>query len=977
MEAPLPQISTAARTAAKPRRTSPWVIWDGGGGGGGGGDGGGGDGAAEDVGFGAGDAAVDAAGEAAVLEAAEASTFDGSSPVPLNAPVTPSSSADPTLATTTMHTTAAATTPKTDNTSSFCEFSSPSVTSSATTNAQANAKSPYQPVPNAGFELLAVDLPLVPALSAEDLATMLEQAEQTVFKSNATIDLPSTTRSALFGLRWLAAAAASGCAAATASAAAAAEADASSDDGDGKSDGVGEAIVTPTLVGKLLGLIQSPVVAVCEAAGTVLWILAASNKATVALLVHCGVVDELLLAIAIRSQPSSTLARRRSVTIESSASQQQQAQQQNGQVVPIAFATIARVLMHVSAHSRYTDSGLLSLVVRPLIGALKSIRELCEHGNPSATAAISVIRALAEAGFAENVVEQGFIAVLLNAMNNKGVSVVVREEAAATVARLCKTEEGWLSIVEGNTVSESLKAYMATALADTQADGSPEVRAAAVCLLRNVLISKNLKTKVSPSLRNIYAISSLTIPTLVPAVIKGVESEAFGTACMEDLLTIVEHLCLVEFSSKFLGEHSRSPRKSSGGDVFSQEFAKNGGLEALVGVLKAGAASPEVALDPQLVLVLLSTIDRIRLASKRPSQQQAWAAKSSRETTACRSRAVKILARSLREDDPACTKALECILEVLNQAPLEALSVIDICGGPVCALLQCDVGKNPPAVQSTALKLVRALASAHGDGAASLFKSGCAPGIVAVLKQANVLGQAHSDLCVNGLAVARQLATMAPGASEALIAGGIIEQANKLLGMLDPVPIELQESVTAVFKALNFSPSSATGSGSSNSGGGGGGSSGSGSGEGRTDRGDRMLSSPTKSDRPISGRRWLGGQSGRRSVSLSDMHRKDDGGGSGKDRDGNVPTRASSAANSSSSSSNGGSSGATLSSPSSASSLSSSSKSSSSSKKGVRRVSSGHMPPACAGVAVPKLTLLKQSLAKVEQESPWLLGQDL
>merc|ERR1719272_1615615 len=109
-----------------------------------------------------------------------------------------------------------------------------------------------------------------------------------------------------------------------------------------------------------------------------------------------------------------------------------------------------------------------------MIGALKSIRELCEQGDPSATAAISVIKALAEAGFAENVVEHKFMAVLLDTMNKKDVSVVVREEAAATVARLCKTKEGWLSIFEAPNVSESLKGYMSTALADTRAEGSPE-----------------------------------------------------------------------------------------------------------------------------------------------------------------------------------------------------------------------------------------------------------------------------------------------------------------------------------------------------------------------------------------------------------------------------------------------------------------------------------------------------------------------
>ena len=536
-----------------------------------------------------------------------------------------------------------------------------------------------QPLLEGGCELLARDLP-VPALSVEALATMLEQAEQTVFKSKTDIDLPATTRSALLGLRWLAAAATAGASAAAAAAAAtptstatppsvstptlqaAGETAGTGTDAivdDNRNAGV-EAITTPTIVGKLLGLVQSPVVAVCDAAVTVLWTLAASNYNTVALLVHCGVVDELLLAVAVRSQPSSTAARRRSVTTESSVSQQQQAQQQNGQVVPIAFATIARVLQRVSANansSKYTDT-LLSLVVRPLIGALKSIRELCEQGDPSATAAIGVIKALAEAGFAENVVDHKFMAVLLDTMNKNDVSVTVREEAAATVARLCKTEEGWLSIFEAPTVSESLKGYVSTALADTQAEGSPEVRAVAVSMLRNVLISKNLKTKVSASLRSVYAIKALTISTLVPAVIRGMEAEIVDTACMVDLLSIVEHLCLIEFSGALISH--RSARKPSGGDVFSQEFAKNGGLEALVGVLKTASASPEIVLDPQLVSVLLSTIARIRLASRRPSQQQTMAGRSSREAAVCRARAVKILTRSLNTDseDPAtCIKA--------------------------------------------------------------------------------------------------------------------------------------------------------------------------------------------------------------------------------------------------------------------------------------------------------------------------------
>jgi hypothetical protein len=60
-----------------------------------------------------------------------------------------------------------------------------------------------------------------------------------------------------------------------------------------------------------------------------------------------------------------------------------------------------------------------------------------------------------------------------------------------------------------------------------------------------------------------------------------------------------------------------------------------------------------------------------------------------------------------------------------------------------------------------------------------------------VLRRANALGEAHSDVCVGGLAVARQLATMAPGAAEALVQEGVLEQVDLLLGMLDPIPIEL------------------------------------------------------------------------------------------------------------------------------------------------------------------------------------------
>jgi hypothetical protein len=185
-----------------------------------------------------------------------------------------------------------------------------------------------------------------------------------------------------------------------------------------------------------------------------------------------------------------------------------------------------------------------------------------------------------------------------------------------------------------------------------------------------VLLPKQLNTKVAGSFRSVYAIKALTISALVPAVIHGLQSEVVNTSCMKDLLAIVEHLCVIEFGGHLISH--RSVRKHSGGEVFSQAFAQNGGLDALVAVLKTASLSTETVLDPLVVAMLLSTIDRIRQASKRGTQLSV--SKPSREAVACRSRAVKVLGRSLLATEPeACLQALVAILEVLNQSPLEAL----------------------------------------------------------------------------------------------------------------------------------------------------------------------------------------------------------------------------------------------------------------------------------------------------------------
>jgi hypothetical protein len=155
--------------------------------------------------------------------------------------------------------------------------------------------------------------------------------------------------------------------------------------------------------------VGSTVVAVSEAAATILWALANDAENT-ALLVHSGVVDELLLAIAIRTRSVATALLRRSrapvnnntnATTAATASngnsnsnssgnstgnggsvssgmllkQLPQHQLQHGQVASIAFATIARILQQAAAASDVADpqkqpsegaSVLLPLVVQPV-----------------------------------------------------------------------------------------------------------------------------------------------------------------------------------------------------------------------------------------------------------------------------------------------------------------------------------------------------------------------------------------------------------------------------------------------------------------------------------------------------------------------------------------------------------------------------------------------------------------------------------
>jgi hypothetical protein len=187
---------------------------------------------------------------------------------------------------------------------------------------------------------------------------------------------------------------------------------------------------------------------------------------------------------------------------------------------------------------------------------------------------------------------------------------------------------------------------------------------------------------------------------------------------------------------------------------------------------------------------------------------------------------------------------------------------------------------------------------------------------------------------------------MATGAAEALVQEGVLEQVDLLLGMLDPVPIELQESASAVLKALNVDGTRDRGMGSSGGSGSGGGS------------GSDAIERPGTSKKDK-------GLSGRRSVSLSEIPPGRSGGGGGVGGRGRPPRTAS--AKSETLPKNYGMGGQG----------SSSSSTTTTTGKSIRKTNSSSSikaPPACAA-SPNKLEVLKARLNRIEADQQWL-GED-
>jgi hypothetical protein len=78
----------------------------------------------------------------------------------------------------------------------------------------------------------------------------------------------------------------------------------------------------------------------------------------------------------------------------------------------------------------------------------------------------------------------------------------------------------------------------------------------AVTTLQNLLIPQRLDTKVSGSLRSVYAIKELTVDGLVPAVVKAIAAEVVSSPCMANLIGIAHYLCHIEFSGSLISNRS-------------------------------------------------------------------------------------------------------------------------------------------------------------------------------------------------------------------------------------------------------------------------------------------------------------------------------------------------------------------------------------------------------------------------------------